>query len=193
MSMPSPGPQDVEPLLTPPPSPEPESATTDQPDQPVGSLGDDSRGGTGEVESSGQALQPQPDLVNEPEPLAPRSGWKLVALIPHDGKEPPAGLDDVLAQASWCAASALWHPSLLARAAELPIIEPIETPSTPAPKEIRVIVAGTLDRLPSGYRTQVEDAGAILLESGTDRAALIGQIQERLARSARPRHPMIRG
>ena len=180
MSMPSLGPQDVEPPLTPPPTPETESATADQPDQPVGSRGDDSRGGIGEVESSGQALQPQPDLVNEPEPLAPRSGWRLVALIPHDGKEPPAGLDDVLAQATWCAASALWHPSLLARAAELPIIEPIETPSAPAPKEIRVIASGTLDRLPSGYRTQVEDAGAILLESGTDRAALIGQIQERL-------------
>ena len=193
MSMPSLGPQDVEPPLTPPPTPETESATADQPDQPVGSRGDDSRGGIGEVESSGQALQPQPDLVNEPEPLAPRSGWRLVALIPHDGKEPPAGLDDVLAQATWCAASALWHPSLLARAAELPIIEPIETPSAPAPKEVRVIASGTLDRLPSGYRTQVEDAGAILLETGTDRAALIGQIQERLAQSARPRHPMIRG
>ncbi len=180
MSMPSLGPQDVEPPLTPPPTPETESATADQPDQPVGSRGDDSRGGIGEVESSGQALQPQPDLINEPEPQAPRSGCRLVALIPHDGKEPPAGLDDVLAQATWCAASALWHPSLLGRAAELPIIEPIETPSAPAPKEIRVIASGTLDRLPSGYRTQVEDAGAILLESGTDRAALIGQIQERL-------------
>ena len=50
------------------------------------------------------------------------------------------------------------------------MIEPIETPSAPAPQEIRVVAAGTLDRLPSGYRTQVEDAGAILLESGTDRA-----------------------
>ena len=186
MSMPSLGPQDVEPPLTPPPTPETESATADQPDQPVGSRGDDSRGGIGEVESSGQALQPQPDLVNEPEPQAPRSGWRLVALIPHDGKEPPAGLDDVLAQATWCAASALWHPSLLGRAAELPIIEPIETPSAPAPKEIRVIASGTLDRLPSGYRTQVEDAGAILLESGTDRAALIGQIQERLGAVGTP-------
>ncbi len=186
MSMPSPGPQDIEPLPASPPSPEPESAITDQPDRPPGSVGDESRGGTGEVESSGQVLQPQPELVPEPEPLAPRSGWKLVALIPHDGKEPPAGLDEVLAQASWCAASALWHPSLLARAAELPIIEPIETPSTPAPKEIRVLAAGTLDRLPSGYRTQVEDAGAILLESGTDRAALIGQIQERLGAVGTP-------
>src|SRR5271166_7071627 len=127
MSMPSLGPQDVVPPLTPPPTPETESATADQPDQPVGSRGDDSHCGIGEVESSGQTLQPQPDLVNEPEPLAPRSGWRLVALIPHDGKEPPAS-DDVLAQATWCAASALWHPSLLAGAAELPIIEPIETP-----------------------------------------------------------------
>ncbi|MGO9813355.1 MAG: hypothetical protein ACLP53_21635, partial [Isosphaeraceae bacterium] len=190
MSMPSPGPQDIEPALTSPPSPETEPAISDHPEQPAGYEGDDPRGGTGEVESSGAALQPQPDLVletePEPEPLAPRSGWKLVALIPHDAKEPPAGLDDVLAQASWCAASALWHPSLLARAAALPTIEPVETPSAPAPKEIRVIAAGVLDRLPSGYRTQVEDAGAILLDSGTDRAALIGQIQERLGAVGTP-------
>ena len=157
MSMPSLGPQDVEPPLAPPPTTEPEPANANQ-----------------------------ADLLNEPEPLAPRSGWKLVALIRHDGKEPPAGLDDVLAQASWCAVTALWHPSFLARAAELPTIEPIEAPSAPAPKEIRVVAAGTLDHLPSGYRTQVEDAGAILIESGTDRAALIGQIQERLGAVGTP-------
>ena len=132
------------------------------------------------------ALPEQPQAASEPEVLPLRSGWKLVALIPYDAKEPPANLDDKLAQASWCAASALWHPSLLARAAELPILEPIETPSAPAPKEVRVVAAGALDRLPSGYRTQVEDAGAILLESGTDRAALIAQIQEHLGAVGTP-------
>jgi alpha-mannosidase len=188
MSMPNLGPQDFDPPAAPPSTWEMESATVDQPDPPVVSGGDDPRGGIGigEVEGAGRVLEPQADLANEPEPQAPRSGWRLVALIAHDGKEPPAGLADDLALATWCAASALWHPSLLARAAELPKIEPVETPSAPAPREIRVIAAGTLDRLPSGYRTQAEDAGAILLESGTDRAALIGQIQERLGAVGTP-------
>ena len=31
------------------------------------------------------------------------------------------------------------------------------------------MAAWPLDRLPSGYRTQAEDAGAVLLEAGTDR------------------------
>ena len=35
------------------------------------------------------------------------------------------------------------------------------------------IAEGTADRLPSGYRTQAEDAGAILIEGGADRAALV--------------------
>ena len=68
----------------------------------------------------------------------------------------------------------------------MPILEPIETPSAPAPKEVRVVAAGALDRLPSGYRTQVEDSGAILLESGTDRATLIAQIQEHLGAVGTP-------
>ena len=97
MSMPSLGPEDVEPPLT--PASEPGAGIRDrrQPDQPAIPLAM-IRGGAGEVESSGQALQP--NRTSKPEPLAPRSGWTLVALIPHDGKEPPAGLADDLAQAA---------------------------------------------------------------------------------------------
>jgi alpha-mannosidase len=80
----------------------------------------------------------------------------------------------------WCAVSALWHPSLLARASELPKIEPIESPSSPGPRDLRVIAGGAWDQLPSGYRTQAEDAHAALLESGTDRADLIRRLQVRL-------------
>ena len=57
---------------------------------------------------------------------------------------------------------------------------PIDSPSSAGPREVRVIAGGPADRLPSGYRTQAEDAGAILLESGTDRADLIRRIQERI-------------
>ena len=133
-----------------------------------------------------EGSQPGTPRNPEPEPLAPRTGWTLITLIPHDGKEPPADLADGLAQATWCAVSAPWHPSLLSRAAELPSVEPIETPTSPGAREIRIVAAGTLDRLPSGYRTQAEDAGAIVLEAGTDRATLIRQIQERLGAVGTP-------
>ncbi len=107
-------------------------------------------------------------------------GWALIALVPYDGQEPPAAVSEDLARAVWCAISALWHPSLLARAAGLPRIESIDAPSPPGAREIRVIASGAADRLPSGYKTQAEDARSALLESGTDRALLIRQIQNRL-------------
>lgn len=117
-----------------------------------------------------------PRIVLEPS----GDGWALIALIPYDGHEPPASVKDDLAQAVWCAVSALWHPSILARAAGLPRIESIDSPSPPGAREVRIIATGAADRLPSGYRTQAEDARTALLESGTDRAALIRQIQARL-------------
>jgi alpha-mannosidase len=104
-------------------------------------------------------------------------GWTLIALIPYDGQEPPASVRDEMALAVWCAVSALWHPSLLARAAGLPRIESIDSPSPPGGHEVRIMATGCADRLPSGYRTQAEDARTALLESGTDRLELIHQIQ----------------
>ena len=98
------------------------------------------------------------------------AGWVLIALIPFEGREPPRQVSDELAQAVWCAVSSLWHPALLSIAAELPRIEPIESPSPPGQKEIRVVAGGLWDQLPSGYRTQAEDSRSVLLESGTDRA-----------------------
>ncbi|HMB05162.1 MAG TPA: glycosyl hydrolase family 38, partial [Isosphaeraceae bacterium] len=107
-------------------------------------------------------------------------GWTLVALIAHDGSEPPATLTDHEALGTWCAVSALWHPSLLARTALLPRIEDVEWPSYPSPRDVRVIAAGAAERLPSGYRTQAEDAGAVLFDGGTDRNALVRAIRGRL-------------
>jgi alpha-mannosidase len=86
--------------------------------------------------SSDPATNPPPDDVaaeaDGPVPAAetagsnrPDDGWSLIALVPHDGVEPPASVSESLAQAVWCAVSAIWHPSLLARARELPRIEPI--------------------------------------------------------------------
>ncbi len=119
-------------------------------------------------------------VSSQPEIAPVRDEWALIALVPFDGREPPAETSDDLASAVWCAVSALWHPSLLARAATLPRIEPVNAPSAPGPREIRVIASGTWDQLPSGYRTQAEDSSAALVESGTDRALLIRQLQTRL-------------
>jgi alpha-mannosidase len=112
------------------------------------------------------------------EPAA--DAWTLIAMVPYDGQEPPATASDDLARAVWCAVSALWHPSLLARAVGLPRVESVDAPSPPGSREIRVIATGAGDRLPSGYTTQAEDARTALLDSGTDRADLIRQIQTRL-------------
>lgn len=89
-------------------------------------------------------------------------------------------MSDELAQAVWCAISSLWHPALLSSVGELPRIEPIESPSLPGPRQIRVVAGGLWDQLPSGYRTQAEECHSVLLESGTDRDQLIAEIRARL-------------
>ena len=76
------------------------------------------------------------------ESVAPRDGWVLVALIPYEGIEPPAGIREDLARAVSCTVSAIWHPSLLGGARELPRIESIESPSPPGPREVRIIAEG---------------------------------------------------
>jgi len=144
---------------------------TEQPPSPSPALAAFPAGGepAGETEQS-----------DHPPPEPAREGWSLIALVPYDGREPPPDVGDELAQAVWCAVSALWHPALLERAIALPRVEPIESPTPPAPREVRVVPSGSWDRLPSGYRTNAEDAGAVLIESGSDRDALVGQIQARL-------------
>jgi alpha-mannosidase len=101
-------------------------------------------------------------------------------MVSDDGQEPPSTVSESAALGVWCAVSALWHPSLLARAAVLPRIESIDYPSSPGPNEVRVLAEGAADRLPSGYDTQAADAGTIVIAGGIDRAALVRAIQERI-------------
>src|SRR5579875_658862 len=90
---------------------------------------------TGEPQSDTTAPGPGAAIASS----GPDDGWALIALIPHDGHEPPASVSEDLARSVWCAVSAIWHPSLLARARELPRIESIEAPSPPGPREARVV------------------------------------------------------
>ncbi len=111
---------------------------------------------------------PSPEPM-EPAPVA-ADGWSLVSLLDFDGIEPPAGYTDADAQATWCAVSAPWHPALLAMASSLPQLESLEYPTPPGAREIRIVSGGRWERLPSGYRTQAEDAGCALVEGGSDRS-----------------------
>jgi alpha-mannosidase len=133
---------------------------------------------TPELVSQGEPEGIESPVIEQAEP--PAAGWVLVALVPFEGREPPRQVSDELAQAVWCAVSSLWHPALLSSAVELPRIEPIESPSPPGQREIRVVAGGLWDQLPSGYRTQAEDSRSVLLESGTDRAQLIAEIRARV-------------
>jgi alpha-mannosidase len=176
MSMPYLGPEDP----TPPGGAA--SSEPEYPDEPLKESGEESAAREPEIGTPGVAVEPG----SEPLAASPRGGWTLVALISHQGKEPPANLSDVLAQQTWCAVSALWHPSLLARAAALPRIEPVETASAPGPREIRVVAGDLANLLPSGYRTGAEDAGSLVIEADTDRPALIRRIQEHLGAVGTP-------
>ncbi len=120
-----------------------------------------------------------PEAAGEPESQG--HGWSFVSLIEYDGLEPPPTYADAEARSTWCAISAAWHPALLAGAASLPRIEPVEAPTTPSPREIRLVAAKLRERLPSGYQTQAEDAGSALVDAGSDRRALVTELIGRVA------------
>ena len=129
---------------------------------------------------SADAPAPVPSSSEAPrEPIRSR---RLIALIPGDKHEPASGTSDREALAIWAAVSGLWHPALLARSDRLPEIEDLDQPVGPEAGEIRALAPGLAGRLPSGYRVQAEDAGAILvdLESSADRTALARAVLERL-------------
>ena len=128
----------------------------------------------------------EPEQEQEQEsPPGPREGegWSVVSLIVHNGIEPPASFTDPLAEGSWAAVSAPWHPAVLARLAALPTIEAVDGPSSPGPREVRIVAFGQVEQLPSGYRTQVEDAGGTFIEAGAGRDAIV---EPMLARFATP-------
>jgi alpha-mannosidase len=131
------------------------------------------------------------DAIPAPEPAEARSEptpgpvpltrpWKLIALIRNDGKEPSGVPDDREALAAWSVISALWHPALLARVEALPRIEDVESPAPPSRGDILVLAVGAAARLPSGYQTQAEDAGALVLAGDTDRLTLVREVLDRI-------------
>lgn len=119
----------------------------------------------------GGAPEPSTGDVVPPAPPPDPDGWSVVSLIAHDSAEPPASFPEAQAEGSWAAVSAPWHPAVLAGLATLPRVEGVDAPSPPGPREVRIVAAGQGERLPSGYRTQAEDAGTLLIDWGTGRTA----------------------
>ncbi|MEO6810823.1 MAG: glycosyl hydrolase family 38 [Isosphaeraceae bacterium] len=102
----------------------------------------------------------------------------LSSLIPYDGEEPPPALGDTDALAVWAVVSTPWHPALLARLADLPRIEPLDSPYTPGPDEVRIVPAGMISRLPSEYPAGADNVGVI--EGDVDRLRLARRLLDRI-------------
>ncbi len=121
-----------------------------------------------------------PDADQPPDPPAPPVvAFRLVSLIPDDGREPPATVSDRDASAAWAAASIPWHPALLALADDLPRFEDVALPTDPEAGEVRLVAPGHLDRLPSEYRGRAEAAGVPVIEASDDRLATVRAILDR--------------
>jgi len=105
--------------------------------------------------------------------------FRIVSLIPDDGREPPPNLSDRDASAAWGAASIPWHPALLSIADDLPRFEDVALPTDPEPGEVRLIAAGFLDRLPEDYAARAEAAGVPVIEATDDRLATVRAILDR--------------
>jgi len=118
-----------------------------------------------------------PDPIPPPIDFGP--GLRPVAIVPGAGREPPADLTEPDALAAWEATTSAWHPAILARSEALPRVEDVESPTLSEPRELRFLAAGASDRLPSGYRTGLEDAGASLVEGVGDRPATIALLLAR--------------
>ncbi len=118
--------------------------------------------------------------MDEPE-VHHRDGPRFVSLLADDGREPAPDLIEATARSTWAAVSAPWHPALLKASSALPRIEDALYPTQPSPPEFRVIAAGAASKVPSGHRTQAEDAGVPMLEGGPDRDRLVAELAQRLS------------
>ncbi|WP_435016892.1 glycosyl hydrolase family 38 [Tundrisphaera sp. TA3] len=117
-----------------------------------------------------------PSAVTESAPDA--RPLRFVVMIDGDGHEPAPEMTDQAATLAWAAASAPWHPALLAASDDLPRLEELAYPSDPSPGEVR-IVAGHLGQLAPAYRDQAEENAVPLAEVlDGDRVALIASLLE---------------
>ena len=104
----------------------------------------------------------------------PESHRRVLVLGAIDGEEPPASLSDRVARNLWDAATAPWHPAILAQLDRLPEFESLRTPSAAGAGDI--VVLGDFEPPPNGYRDRASKAGATVIDVGEDRTVLIRAI-----------------
>src|SRR4051794_25340294 len=96
---------------------EPESTDSGDPSVPSDMTEETSSNPSPESEPADETLQTEEAV---PVAVSYAPGLIPVALLPHAGQEPALNLSDDDGQATWVAATALWHPLVLARAEALP-------------------------------------------------------------------------
>jgi alpha-mannosidase len=106
-------------------------------------------------------------------------GFKPVALLWGPGHEPAPQATDDDGQAAWVAATALWHPALLAKSESLPRIEDAVAPSAPEARDVRLVASNSGTRLPLDHRTVAEEIGVVLVDAGRERSATTAALLER--------------
>lgn len=119
-------------------------------------------------------------IGDQPAPALDVRPRAFIALIGDDGREPPDNLPDATAASRHAAVSACWHPALLAAASSLPRVEDVDAPGSPVPGDVRVVAEDDAARLASGYRTDAEDLGAVVVEGAADRVEIVRQIAARI-------------
>jgi alpha-mannosidase len=108
-----------------------------------------------------------------PEPAIP---FRIISLIPNDGKEPPANLTDCEASAAWSASTAPWHPALLALADDLPRLEDLAFPSDPQPGDLFLVAAGQGHKVTDETRQRADAEGVAIIEASEDRIETVRAI-----------------
>ena len=121
------------------------------------------------------------------EPIPPSPPFRVISLLAHNGQEPPSGMTDREASAAWVAASAPWHPALLALADDLPRLEDVETPPDPQTGDVLVVASGLLAALDDETIRRAEAAGVAVVHATEDRFATIRAI---LSHSPTPGTPI---
>ena len=105
-------------------------------------------------------------------PLIP---FRIISLIPNDGKEPPASLTDHQATAAWSAASSPWHPALMSLADDLPRLEDLAYPPDPNLGDL-FLVAGQVVDLSAEVRDLAAKASVPIVEGVADRIETVRRI-----------------
>ena len=118
---------------------------------------------------------------------APPPPFRIIALLAHDGKEPPGGMTDREGSAAWAAATAPWHPALLALADDLPRLEDVDLPPDPQSGDVFVVASGLLSGLADETLQRAEAVGVPIIHAAEDRLATVRAL---LARSPAPETPV---